>query len=79
MFKAIESRFEQNGENLRRMMARMNYDPLHAGEDAYAFGAAARRCAFCRQTIACSRWLDKAAPDAPPPSFCPNAFFWPAG
>jgi hypothetical protein len=76
MFSKFEARLERNGENLRKMMERMKFDPLRAGEVPYAFSDAVRRCAYCRETVGCSRWLEEAEPEAPPPSFCPNAFFW---
>jgi hypothetical protein len=76
MFHRISALLEGNSRNIGRMMNHTGYDPLHAGESPYQFSAAVRRCAFCRHTTECARWLDAARPGAAPPRFCPNAAFF---
>jgi hypothetical protein len=76
MFQRISALFEGNSRNIARMMNHTGFDALHAGETPYLFGAAVRRCAFCRHTSECADWLDAAEPGAAPPRFCPNEAFF---
>jgi|GEM_PF-1631770 len=76
MFQRISALFEGNSRNIGQMMKHTGFDAALAGENPYQFGAAVRRCAFCRHTAACASWLDAAAPGAAPPRFCPNAAFF---
>jgi len=78
MFRLLSERFAGNAENIGRMMKHTGYDAIHAGEAPYLFGAAVRRCAFCRHMRECAQWLDAVAPGASAPDFCPNRAFFEA-
>jgi len=68
-------KMERRIANMGRMMHQLGVPALDGRSDkALQVGAAARRCAFCRWSEECERWL--AAPTDKPNAyrtFCPNA------
>jgi hypothetical protein len=72
------NRFDGNLRLMETMRERLG--PLPGPEESYgkafAWGQAARRCAFCHSSRACKAWLEAGGGDSGYREFCPNAAFF---
>jgi hypothetical protein len=71
-------RADRNLQRMQRLMERAGIAPPREMDVPVSLGwaHAARRCAFCRSSEQCERWLQGAGEPDAYREFCPNARFF---
>jgi len=74
---SLRRRAVHQSQLMGAMLEKLGLDPEQAAREARGaqMAAAARRCLFCEEGVACGRWIEQADEGEAPP-FCPNADFF---
>jgi len=67
----VDTRLKMMGQMLELSSADLTRLPYGAMDQQ--FRNATYRCLGCRNTEACTQWLNEGNPNRPVPGFCPNA------